>query len=399
MKHAIITTLIAILVLPLATPITLESTSTDPAFLTTGAEATIATTLYRNVGDEDQGRLRISLQPGSRLTEQYIRIDRDADPTIAHLTQGETYNTKHEIYIEGDAPTGTYRFELRIYDEEKRSTTTKPFTLTVDRDGVSLDATVTETTPRILRPGEDTAQIQIRYTNDGEQPLEDITVNPTHPDGITTVYSEDQSYRIPRLEPGAHTDLSLTLELEETLQPGTYNEVLNAEYEDTDQNTYTESHVVPLRIDGRPHLQLTTTKTQIPIGETQDVQVEIKNNGTHTAENVEARLIIQPGQPITPLDRSQYIGDLKPGEARNTTFNLETQRTAKGTQNILLQLRHTGEADEGDTSVYTERESFNLELVPTENNYSTYTVIGAVALLLAGITYAIKRRKQRNPRR
>lgn len=98
-----------------------------------------------------------------------------------------------------------------------------------------------------------------------------------------------------------------------------------------------------------------------------------------------ARIIAERTQPFALNDRSNYIGEIKPGETAEAVMKLSAQRSADlKTHQLKVQLRAMGDSEEGDNSVYTFTE--NAEVKITERTNSPLIYAGIVtALLVTGL--------------
>ena len=350
-----------LLLLPLASGVQIESISTDPSFLSAGMQTTLAVTLYEDGKTEDRGRYIARLEPGNRLAENHARILDDDDVTIGYLPTGISFVTQHDIEILSSAPTGTYVFDLNIEDTRQGSTISKQVEIQIEQEGVEIDTTLVQTEPKKLRPGDTTAHADVRITNTGEIPLEDITLRPSFPEGIEPLYSQDEKVRIATLEKDTSQIVTIGFDIDKPTEPGRKTMTLLAAYEDDEGNDFEDTFTVPLRIEGRPLLTVEANKTATEAGETRLWNIAVTNQGSQDAEGVEARLLLHQGQPFTPSDRSVYIGLIEPGETKQTSFSVTADRTARqGEHNVEIELRSTGERDEGDTNVYVERKSISV---------------------------------------
>jgi len=61
---------------------------------------------------------------------------------------------------------------------------------------------------------------------------------------------------------------------------------MEAVYEDTSSNQYSEEIQLPLRVEGRPDLELVNASTEMKAGETRQLHVNVENTGEQDAESV-----------------------------------------------------------------------------------------------------------------
>ena len=167
---------------------------------------------------------------------------------------------------------------------------------------------------------------------------------------------------------------------------------LQTEYEDSDDNIYSENISTNLRIDGRPDLEVVNSSTEMKAGESSEIRINIENTGEQDAESITARLIAERSQPFSLEDRSNYVGEIKPGEKGEAVMKISADRkTALKSHNVKIQLRANGDSEEGDQSVYTFTENTDVELTGrTESSLIYIGIAAAVLVLLAAIFRLIK---------
>lgn len=398
MKHIprnyLLATLIVVL-LPLvaATP-NLKSVSYDPAIITAGDRVNITTSLHERLlaeSVEDGSNLDISLRADNKLTEDYIVIEDDTDTPI-YLPPGGRWNQRFQVRVRENAPTGEYDFNIvmNITKDGETYTSTSTFTMPVDREGVDVNGHLTTTEPKDIRPGDDTAKLVVAWTNTGNKPIEELTMTPSLPEGVEPSYSEDESFYVNRLETGVESEKRVSIDVDENTSPGRHTAFFTTTYEDESGNRYDEDIAIPIRIEGRPDLNVVTTETNVTSGATNQVSITIENTGSQDAETVSARTIIERSQSINAEDRSLYIGEIESGENRTVTFDITVDDNTLGSEQLRVQLRATGDSEEGDSSVYTWTETTMLSVADTSSSGLPY-IGGAGALIVLGV-YAYRRR-------
>ncbi len=387
-----------------------KGVSTDPAHITAGDEVDISVNLeetdYPDKTWDAEKELKARLEADNRLAREHSIIVEDMDRSIGFLYPDGVWNQEYRVKFNGDAPTGTYEYRVDIQYLENGEpveiptgdgttlTYTEKFTVTVDKEGVDLSASVTETDPSNLRPGYNYADTRIAITNTGNKPIENIVMQPETPEKISPAFSRDEKFVISKLNQGASQQIDFSLDLEEEIEPGRHVVNLSTVYEDTDSNDYTETLEVPIRIEGKPDLELESAENKMQAGGSGQVMLSITNEGSHTAEGVTARMLLEREQPFSLETRSDYIGNIEPGETREAAIKVSADRSAVLKEHQLkIQMRATGDSDEGDNSVYTFTDHQTVELEGrTTSNLVYLGILGAIAVL-AGLVYYRKRGK------
>jgi hypothetical protein len=277
-----------------------------------------------------------------------------------------------------------------VTDTDKAYTATGSFTMPVDREGVDINGALVATEPRDIRPGDDNAALEIDWTNTGNKPIEDITVTPRLPDHVEPSYSADEEHYINRLDEAQTTKRRVNVDVDDAVEPGRHTAYFTVAYEDQTGNEYEETVNVPLRIDGKPDLTVVTEAENTTRGTTNQVRVTIQNTGSQDAETVSARTIIERSQPFSAEDRSVFLGEIQAGEERTAVFDVNVASDATNRDHPLrLQIRATGDSDEGDHSVYTWNETLSLTTAGSTTNWLPY--LGILGALIAIAIYAYRR--------
>ena len=379
----------------------LDAVSFDPGFITAGDRVNISANMHETNypdknWDEDK-KLKVVLKPDNRLTREYITIEDDRDESIGFLYPDGVWNQRYQVKVDSGAPTGMYDFELHVqYLEDGEPvkiqtkegsynfTVIRDFSMPVDNEGVDLSGNVEGTDPKTPRPGDSYTDMQLTFTNTGNKPIEEIELNPETQELVETAYSQDEKFFVDRLNEGDKASRNLSLDLDEDLEEGLHWIKMSATYEDTSSNTYTEKIELPLRVEGRPDLEIVNSSTEMKAGETKQLHVKVENTGEQDAESVTTRVIAERSQPFSLEDRSNYIGEIESGETNEAVLRLSAERSASlKTHQVKVQLRANGDSEEGDQSVYTFTEQAKVEL--TERNQSNLIFIGLIAALLVAV--------------
>ena len=400
-KFALIFSILTITVGTVSAAPKLDAVSFDPGFITAGDRVNISANMHETNypdknWDEDK-KLKVVLKPDNRLTREYITIEDDRDESIGFLYPDGVWNQRYQVKVDSGAPTGMYDFELHVqYLEDGEPvkiqtkegsynfTVIRDFSMPVDNEGVDLSGNVEGTDPKTPRPGDSYTDMQLTFTNTGNKPIEEIELNPETQELVETAYSQDEKFFVDRLNEGDKASRNLSLDLDEDLEEGLHWIKMSATYEDTSSNTYTEKIELPLRVEGRPDLEIVNSSTEMKAGETKQLHVKVENTGEQDAESVTTRVIAERSQPFSLEDRSNYIGEIESGETNEAVLRLSAERSASlKTHQVKVQLRANGDSEEGDQSVYTFTEQAKVEL--TERNQSNLIFIGLIAALLVAV--------------
>jgi hypothetical protein len=389
----------------------LDAVSYDPAFISAGDRVNISANLHEtNYPDktwDGDKKLKVVLKPDNKLTRDHVTIEDDRDESIGFLYPEGVWNQRFQVKIDSGAPTGMYDFELHIQyledgepvkiqteDGEYNFTVIRDFSMPVDNEGVDISSNVVRTDPKTPRPGDSYTEISLEFTNTGNKPVEEIELRPETPELIDPAYSQDEKFFVDRLNEGQKATRTLSVDLDEDLKEGLHWIKIQANYEDTSSNPYSEELEIPLRVEGRPDLELVNSTTKMKAGEESELRAKIKNTGEQDAESVTARVIAERTQPFSLEDRSNYIGEIEAGETAEAVMKISSDRNAVLKQHqIKIQLRANGDSEEGDQSVYTFTEEADIELTERSQSPLIFIGIGASLLLMLIGAYRYKNRK------
>lgn len=391
-----------------ATP-ELDAVSYDPGFISAGDRVNISANIHETdypdkTWDEDK-TLKVVLRPGNRLTREYVTIEENRDESIGFLYPHGVWNQRYQVKVDSGAPTGMYDFELHIQyledgepvkirteDGDQNITVIKDFSMPVDNEGVDLSSNVVSTEPSVPRPGDDYVEAHLRLTNTGNKPVEEIELTPSTPEGIQPSYSSDEKFYINKLMEGDSSEKTVSFNLDEQLEPGLHRVDLSAVYEDESGNSYSEELWIPLRVEGRPDLEIVNSSLEMKAGGTSELRVNVKNTGAQDAESVTARIIAERTQPFSLEDRSNYIGEIESDDTAEAVMRISSDRSAALKEHQLkVQFRANGDSEEGDNSVYTYTEAVGVELISRKSSNLILFGVTAALLVLVGSVYRYRK--------
>lgn len=379
----------------------LDGVSYDPGFISSGDRVNISANLHEpNYPDktwDENKKLKVVLKPDNRLTREYVTIEDDRDESIGFLYPDGVWNQRFQVKVDSGAPTGMYDFELHIQylengepvqisteDGKSNFTVIRDFSMPVDNEGVDISANVAKTDPRTPRPGDSYTDVYLDFANTGNKPVEEVELRPETPELIDPAYSEDEKFFIDRLEKAETDSRTLSVDLDQDLESGLHMIQMKANYEDESGNVYSEDLEVPLRVEGKPDLELLDAEMEMKAGGTSELRVQVENTGEQDAESVTTRVIAERTQPFSLNDRSNYIGEIESGETGEAVMSISADRSATlKTHQMKLQLRASGDSEEGDHSVYTFTQEADIEL--SERTQSPLIYAGIIAALLVAL--------------
>jgi hypothetical protein len=404
-----LTMMLALFAMPLVSAsLVLDRIQFDPAIITAGDDIDIIIQYHDDSSSENDNKIgnpeynfRTWIEPDDTVSEDYILIlDSEGDNLYGTVYSGEQYNKKFRIKVLSNAPSGTYEMMLKGQwykgNEPFGLEMSIRFNIDVKREGIILNIASLETVPSEIRPGDNYVKIITRIENVGSKDAKAIELDVTTPSGITASYSNDNRLWIGRLNAGESKEFTTFIDVEENVTPGLYYVKYDYVYSDLDDNKYTKDQLIPLRIKESPYLDIVNVQGEGAAGSKTKLYVTVKNTGTESAELVDVRIMKQSVQPFAVDVRSDYIGELAPGEEGVAVFEINIlSEAAVKEHDLKVLIRAKGDTDEGDDNIYTFSRNASINVTPAKNTKLIYAVvIVAVALILVvGYNMTKKRKK------
>ena len=388
----------------------LRSISYDPPIIVSGDEVDIVIQYQDTAVPDNDGRVgdstytfHVRLEPDDSLTEGYVTIqDSVGDTTHGSELQGAMYNRVFRIKIDDDAPAGNYEFRLvgQWYKDgaPEGGEQFVRFRMPVKREGIILGISTIETVPAQVRPGDNYVKITGYLDNSGEKRAKSIEVTMETPEGIDASYSNNNRVWAGSLAAGEQKVVNFYVDVDEDADPGVRQLDYRLHYMDVDDNRYSKTITLPLLIKERSYIEVLENTAEGLAGGDVQLRVRVKNTGQQSAEAVDVRIIKQNSQPFTVDVRSDYIGELEPGEEGVAVFDIGVRRDAELKEHDLkLLIRAKGDSEEGDDTIYTYNRRATIHVTDEAPNY--LLGFGLAGAALAGAVFAgsalMKRRKRK----
>lgn len=385
----------------------------DPAIIAAGDEVDIViqfheearnTEIYeKRLGNPDYS-FKVMIESDDTLTKDYVIFqDAEGDDLHGSIFAGTTYNKKFRVKVKNDAPAGNYEFKLSgqwyLNDEPADEVSQYVrFTMPVKKEGIILDVSTLETVPSEVRSGDKYVKVVSYVENVGEKDAKSVELSLRSPAGLSASYSNNNRIWVGRVNAGEKKEVIFFLDVDEKAQAKVYDLSYSLSYMDLDNNANSITRIIPFLVKERPYLEVVSFEGVGLAGATSKLIVKVKNTGEESAESVDVRVLKQNSQPFTIDVRSDYIGELEPGEEGIAIFDIGVNRDAEiKSHDFKLLIRSKGDTDEGDDNIYiyNRRASFDVTGV-APNKMRTFGIIGVVIVL---ILFAANKMYSRNTRR
>jgi len=388
--------------------INLDDVTFDPAIIAAGDEVDViiqysvadgVTDDTSKIADRDY-TFKVELMADDSLTRDYVTIQDELGDNVhgSTLLSGDFYKKRFTVKIANDAPAGNYEFMLT--GQWHKNGVAEPavsyvrFKMPVKKEGIIVNVANLITNPSEVRPGDDYVSLETYIENVGEKDSKSVEASLIIPQGFSHSYSNNNRIWIGQLNAGQSKRSVFNVDIADDLEPGTYNLTMNFDYMDQDDNLYFVQRTIPILVKSRPYLEVIATEGRSLAGENGELQIVVQNTGTQSAESIDVRILKQNSQPFTLDVRSDYIGELKPGEKGLAVFDIGVNSDAAvKNHSFKILIRAKGDSDAGDDRIYTFNRRANFVVTgPAQNNYALYGV-GGLVLVLAIFGFSRKKKK------
>ena len=197
------------------------------------------------------------------------------------------------------------------------------------------------------------------YATAGEEPLSDVIVSVTLPDGITLTGGSLSSY-VGSMSPRSTCNVSFAGLPSASFTGGVANITVNMTGTGTETGTaVTGSGTISVPITQPDRFEITSMELSdtIYLGETTSITLNVVNKGRNPVANLEASI---SGENLGVSVSTQYIGNVNAGTENSVDFDLTPQQAGEMTGTITL----TYEAADGTTKTLTQDLSTTVQEMP-----------------------------------
>lgn len=390
----------------------LDSIQFDPAIISSGDTVDIVAqfhetgivTAQSHLGDPAY-RFKITLEQDDTISREYTSLeDAEGQDLQGIITRGGYYNKRFRIKVNDNAPAGSYGFRLTGQWIHNGNPTGSEqylrFTMPVKKQGIALSIANVVSNPEKVRSGDKNILLTTTITNTGEKTAKNVRIKLDYPDGISSSYTNNNDLSLGSIGAGQERPVQLYIDTDRAIKAGLYDIAYTLTYQDTDNNEYTSNSAFPFVIKKRPDITITESKGEGTAGDTITMRVTVKNQGEETADAVDVRILKQSSQPFEMDVRSDYLGQLRPGETGTAIFTIKASDDAEAKLHRLnVIIRAKGDSSEGDENIYTFTESAAIEITgPAPNHYPFYAGAFLVAVIIAATIMGMAKRKKEKKR-
>lgn len=407
MKNMILSIMLfGMLAFPASATLKLDNILFDPAIIAAGDEVDIVIQYHHESITEEDERVgskdytfQVILEPDDTLTQKYVVIqDAEGDDEQGRIFASGYYNKRFRVKVMPNAVPGNYEFKLTgqwFRDGEPDSAYQYlRFTMPVKKEGIILDLASFVTVPAEVRPGDNFVKIVGYIENAGEKDAKSIEIQMKTPDGIDASYANNNRVWAGLIGAGESKEVTFYVDVDEKADEGVYDLQFDVDYMDLDNNRYQKLITIPFLVKPRPYLEIVKSEGEGLSGSSGKLYITVMNTGSESAEAVDIRLLKQNSQPFNMDVRSDYIGELEPGEEGLAVFNIDVTSEAEPKEHYFkVLIRSKGDSDEGDDNIYTynRRATFSVTGEAPNNLRNYGLAAAAVIAVVIVITMVVKK--------
>jgi hypothetical protein len=194
-----------------------------------------------------------------------------------------------------------------------------------------VTASVTSADPVDLYPG-DTGSVTVTFQNNGTGKVESGHVAFTAPPGLEVKWA-GQGQDIGQIPAHGSASATFSVEVLKNTSSGSYPITAVLQYTGDGTPSATQSYTFSMPVKEKAEFVAgVDPSTVLRADDSSEVQVTLRNTGTQAARKLRVR--ISPIYPFSTDGTERYIDTLAPGEARNLTYLVHTDKDATAGQQI-----------------------------------------------------------------
>ena len=357
------------------------------------------TVTVKNNGGRDAKDIRLAFQGTDNLSV--------IGPTVAQLNTLNSWHSKDvviTVYVKEEAQNGIYSLPVACSWRDLYLDPAKGHVITnktKEQLGISFNVIGAEvlnigditTDPSDIKPGDENVELTVDIENSGEAAAKDVEAKLLSNEDFKPSWSgTDRSY-IGRLNSGDSKEATFHVDVSDEIESNTYSIPLRIRYKDMSGKEYETMRSVEILVEPKPEFEIVshyTVPETLNAGDNAvKLHVKVKNVGSENAESVSVRITDEADVPFDYDVKSDYVGNLKVGDAREAVLEFDVKKKAEPKEYPQgIEIRCTGDRDLGDDTVYVFDEQILLA-VSSGSSSSGFSVPGfGVLFALIALVFA-----------
>jgi hypothetical protein len=286
----------------LATVVNTHGIKPGTAMSTTVEFAAGSAPLDVKSGEQSVGSISPQSERGASLK---VEVDEGATPGTYRIPATIDYQYVRQISVDGD----------EFYIVRNDVTVKKHVTVRVDE---SFRLEVVDVTGENLRDKED-GKVSVTVRNAGTETGTDAELRMV---GTEQIQPGTNAVSLGTLEAGETVTKEFRVGVRNIEEAGDYSVGFRATYEDNNGDVkQSKVRSGTVQIEDAPSFALEASAESLYVDSTGAVALKVTNTGDTTVRN--ARAVLHPAEPFSPLSTSASLGTLDPGESATARFKLE----------------------------------------------------------------------------
>jgi len=319
----------------------------------------------------------------------------------------EYYILYYKLRVDPDALEDSYTIKLKETHDDGVYTTWE-FDVRVNNDKPDLVLGTLVTSPVKLVSDTDAAELDVELVNVGDRDAQNVVMQIELPEGFTETYGYSTRANLGTITAGNSKTAKFFVDIDENVNGGTHNAKITINYKEAESNDNeykTKILYLDIPVKNKPKFKIgkiISNPRVIHPGDNVELKLVVLNIGGDEAESTSVRVFKESSQPFDFDDKTDYIGNLVPGQSGEALLKFTVDKDASPKTYLLeLEVR----AINGD-DVITEDKTIKIMVVNGEDNNLIsisnpliVTVI-ALAVIITGLSglYLIKKRKNQKQR-
>ncbi|MFB6123366.1 MAG: COG1361 S-layer family protein [Haloferacaceae archaeon] len=242
---------------------------------------------------------------GERETSLKVDVDEGATPGTYEIPATIEYQYVRAISVDGD----------EFYIVRNDVTVEKHVTVRIDE---SFRLEVVDVTGENLRNKED-GTVSVTVRNAGSEAGTNAELRMV---GTEQVVPRTNDVSLGTLDAGETVTTDFRVGIKNIEEAGNYSVGFRVNYEDANGDVkQSKKRGGTVHVEDAPSFALDATTESLYVDSTGAVALEVTNTGDTTVRN--ARAVLRPAEPFSPLSTSASLGTLDPGESATARFKLE----------------------------------------------------------------------------
>ncbi|MFA5856040.1 MAG: CARDB domain-containing protein [Candidatus Pacearchaeota archaeon] len=312
---------------------------------------------------------------------------------IGNLSEESSKKHTFRIDIDEDIPEGEYSLEFTL--DDNKDNIDDEFEIDILSDNVELIIGDIKSSPAIITPDLDNIKLDINIENIGGGDSSFTKVNLILPQGLSASEAYSDSVNLGTIASKGDKTATFYIDSEKDIQPGNKLAKLEFEFKDgVDKRKLSLDFEIPIK--GRPLFEIdsySTSPIKLYQGNSGNVIIIIKNIGQEEGKETSVRVYENSDFPFEFEEKTNFIGNLKPGESGNSNFKINIDDDAKPGKYLLkVQTRSIN-----NNNVVVEEKNIPITIYKKESGFNQmYIIIFGVFILLIIILIVLMYKSKRN---